>query len=89
MGTLDGKTGLIFGVANHKQHRLGDCAKLAAEGARLRLHLSGTDGAKCGKLTAANMPDAPVLPCDVQNDEELDAVFGGEVGANLRVGWIS
>ena len=34
------------------------------------------------KLTAANMPDAPVLPCDVQNDDELDAVFD-EVGATF------
>jgi enoyl-[acyl-carrier protein] reductase I len=34
------------------------------------------------KLTAANMPDAPVLPCDVQSDDELDAVFD-EVGKSF------
>ena len=34
------------------------------------------------KLTAANMPDAPVLPCDVQSDDELDTVFD-EVGKSF------
>ena len=65
MGTLDGKTGLIFGVANHNSIAWAIAQKLAAEGARLAFTYQGRMEQNVRKLTAANMPDAPVLPCDV------------------------
>jgi enoyl-[acyl-carrier protein] reductase I len=82
VGTLDGKTGLIFGVANHNSIAWAIAQKLAAEGARLAFTYQGRMEQNVRKLTAANMPDAPVLPCDVQNDEELDAVFD-QVGTDF------
>ncbi len=82
MGTLDGKTGLIFGVANHNSIAWAIAQKLVEEGARLAFTYQGRMEQNVRKLTAANMPDAPVLPCDVQSDEELDAVFD-EVGKSF------
>jgi enoyl-[acyl-carrier protein] reductase I len=82
VGTLDGKTGLIFGVANHNSIAWAIAQKLAEEGARLAFTYQGRMEQNVRKLTAANMPDAPVLPCDVQSDEELDTVFD-EVGKSF------
>jgi enoyl-[acyl-carrier protein] reductase I len=74
MGALDGKTALIFGVANHNSIAWAIAQKLAAEGARLAFTYQERMEQNVRKLTA-NMPGTPVLPCDVQNDQELDAVF--------------
>jgi enoyl-[acyl-carrier protein] reductase I len=82
VGTLDGKTGLIFGVANHNSIAWAIAQKLAEEGARLAFSYQGRMEQNVRKLTAANMPDAPVLPCDVQSDDELDTVFD-EVGKSF------
>jgi enoyl-[acyl-carrier protein] reductase I len=78
MGTLDGKTGLIFGVANHNSIAWAIAQKLAAQGARLAFAYQERMEQNVRKLTA-NMAGALVLPCDVQRDDELDAVFT-EVG---------
>lgn len=74
MGTLDGKTALIFGVANHNSIAWGIAQKLAAEGARLAFTYQERMEKNVRKLTAS-MPDSLVIPCDVQNDDELDAAF--------------
>jgi enoyl-[acyl-carrier protein] reductase I len=74
MGTLDGKTALIFGVANHNSIAWAIAEKLAAEGARLAFTYQERMEQNVRKLTAT-MPGSLVLPCDVQNDQELDAVF--------------
>jgi enoyl-[acyl-carrier protein] reductase I len=74
MGTLDGKTALIFGVANHNSIAWAIAQKLQAEGARLAFTYQERMEQNVRKLTAT-MPGALVMPCDVQNDQELDAVF--------------
>ena len=74
MGTLDGKTALIFGVANHNSVAWAIAQKLAAQGARLAFTYQGRMEQNVRKLTAG-MPDTLVLPCDVQSDDELDATF--------------
>jgi enoyl-[acyl-carrier protein] reductase I len=82
VGTLDGKTALIFGVANHNSIAWAIAQKLASEGARLAFTYQERMEQNVRKL-AANMPDALVLPCDVQRDDELDATFeqvGNEFG---------
>lgn len=81
MGTLDGKTGLIFGVANHNSIAWAIAQKLAAEGARLAFTFQGRMEQNVRKLTSAHMPDAPVLSCDVQSDDDLDAVFADVANA--------
>ncbi len=74
MGTLDGKTALIFGVANHNSIAWAIAQKLAEQGARLAFTYQERMEQNVRKLTA-NIPGTLVLPCDVQNDQELDAVF--------------
>ncbi len=74
MGTLDGKTALIFGVANHNSVAWAIAQKLAAEGARLAFTYQERMEQNVRKLTAS-FEDALVLPCDVQKDDELDATF--------------
>ncbi len=82
MGTLDGKTALIFGVANHNSIAWAIAQKLADEGARLAFTYQERMEQNVRKLTA-NMEGTLVLPCDVQRDDELDATFeqvGNEFG---------
>ena len=82
MGTLDNKTALIFGVANHNSIAWAIAQKLAAQGARLAFTYQERMEQNVRKLTAS-MPDSLVLPCDVENDQEMDAVFeqvGNEFG---------
>lgn len=74
MGTLDGKTALIFGVANHNSIAWAIAQKLAAEGARLAFTYQERMEQNVRKLTA-DMPGTLVLPCDVQKDDELDSAF--------------
>jgi enoyl-[acyl-carrier protein] reductase I len=79
---LDGKTALIFGVANHNSIAWAIAQKLAAEGARLAFTYQERMEQNVRRLTA-NMPGTLVLPCDVQRDDELDAAFeqvGSEFG---------
>src|SRR5258707_9527437 len=70
MGQLDGKTALIFGVANHNSVAWAIAEKLAAQGARLAFTYQERMEHNVRKLTA-NMEGALVLPCDVQKDDEL------------------
>lgn len=74
MGELDGKTALIFGVANHNSIAWAIAQKLAAQGARLAFTYQERMEQNVRKLTAS-MENALVLPCDVQSDSELDATF--------------
>jgi len=76
MGTLDGKTAAIFGVANHNSIAWAIAQKLAAEGARLAFTYQERMEKNVRKLTE-DIPNAVVLPCDVQNDDELDRAFEG------------
>lgn len=74
MGELDGKTAMIFGVANHNSIAWAIAQKLAAQGARLAFTYQERMEQNVRKLTA-NMDNALVIPCDVQKDDELDAAF--------------
>src|SRR5262249_8118267 len=74
MGPPAGQTALIFGVANHNSVAWAIAQKLAAEGARLAFTYQERMEHNVRKLTA-DMAGTLVLPCDVQQDAELDAVF--------------
>ena len=74
MPLLEGKTALIFGVANHRSIAWAIAQSLASEGARLALAYQERMEKYVREL-AAKIPDTIVLPCDVQNDAELDAAF--------------
>ncbi len=78
MPLLEGKTALIFGVANHRSIAWAIAQALAKEGARLALTYQDRME-KYVRDLAATIPGTLVLPCDVQNDEQLDTIFK-EVG---------
>lgn len=73
---LKDKFGIIFGVANHRSIAWA-CAQAAAEaGAKLAFTFQGDRlRENVEKLTAKEMPDSLILPCDVSNQTEVDAVF--------------
>ena len=85
MGQLDGKTGIVFGVANKRSIAWAIAQALAREGMRLAFTYQGERLKETVQaLTTASMPGALVLPCDVTNDAEIDAVFarvGEEFGS--------
>src|SRR5437667_2077651 len=74
MPLLEGKKALIFGIANHRSIGWAIAQALAGEGT----HLAFTYQERMEKYVrelAAKIPNTPVFPCDVQNDEQLDAAF--------------
>ena len=76
MGLLDGKLGIVFGVANKRSiawaiaqawHREGATLAFTYQGERLKDNveeLAGTFGA-----------DTLILPCDVSSDDQIRSVF--------------
>jgi enoyl-[acyl-carrier protein] reductase I len=76
MALLDGKTGIIFGVANKRSIAWAIAQALAREGMRLAFTYQGERLKESVEaLTTAAMPGALLVPCDVTNDGEIDAVF--------------
>jgi enoyl-[acyl-carrier protein] reductase I len=75
MGLLDGKTGLIFGVANKRSIAWAIAQTLSREGMRLAFTYQGDRLKESVDALAKTLPDSTILPCDVTNDSEIDAVF--------------
>jgi enoyl-[acyl-carrier protein] reductase I len=83
MSLLEGKTGIVFGVANKRSiawaiarawHNAGAKLAFTYQGERLKENveeLAGTFGA-----------DTLILPCDVTQDDQIDRVFA-EVGGKF------
>ena len=72
---LEGRTALIFGVANHRSIAWAIAQSLSAAGARLALPYQ-TRMEKFVRDLAATLPNNPLaMECDVQSDEELDRAF--------------
>ncbi|HEX4205149.1 MAG TPA: enoyl-ACP reductase [Ktedonobacteraceae bacterium] len=74
MGLLEGKKALVFGVANHRSIAWAISQALAAEGAQLALTYQERME-KDVRYLANKLPGTEVLPCDVQDDAQLDATF--------------
>ncbi|HEX7829239.1 MAG TPA: enoyl-ACP reductase [Thermoanaerobaculia bacterium] len=75
MGMLDGKTGIVFGVANKRSIAWAIAQALAREGMQLAFTYQGERlKDNVDELTSA-IPNAVVMPCDVTKDEEIDTVF--------------
>ena len=82
-GLLEGKTALIFGVANRRSIAWAIAQALAAEGATLAFTYQGERIEAGVRELAGSLGSTVVLPCDVTKDEDLDAVFeavGKELG---------
>jgi enoyl-[acyl-carrier protein] reductase I len=82
--TLDGKSGVIFGVANKRSIAWACARSLADAGVRLAVTYANERLEKSVRELAAELPGSIVLPCDVTSPEQIDGVFdaiGKEFGA--------
>ncbi len=86
MPLLEGKKALIFGVANHRSIAWAIAQSLAAEGAQLALAYQERME-KFVRDLAAKIPGTEVMPCDVQQDDQLDTAFAraGEIFGGLDI----
>ena len=75
MSNLAGKVGLIVGVANKRSLSWAIAQAAANAGATLILTYQGRFEEHVHELAATLSPKPLVLPLDVQNDAEIDAVF--------------
>ncbi|HJW42076.1 MAG TPA: enoyl-ACP reductase FabI [Rhizomicrobium sp.] len=72
---MQGKRGLVMGVANDHSIAWGIARVLAAQGAEIAFTYQGDAQAKRLKPLAQSIGSQIVLPADVENDSELDTVF--------------
>jgi enoyl-[acyl-carrier protein] reductase I len=72
---LEGKTGLVLGVANKRSIAWACAQSLAAAGMRLALTYQGERMEEGVRELAAELSGSLVLPCDVTQNESLDALF--------------
>jgi enoyl-[acyl-carrier protein] reductase I len=79
---MQGKRGLVMGVANDHSIAWGIARMLAAQGAEIAFTYQGDAQAKRLRPLAQSIGSQIVLPADVENDAELDAVF-----ARLKTDW--
>ena len=75
MSQLEGKTGLIVGVANKRSIAWAIAQAAAAAGARLAITYQGERLEENVRELAANLRDPLILPCDVADDGQIAAVF--------------
>jgi enoyl-[acyl-carrier protein] reductase I len=71
---LEGKHGLVLGVANKRSLAWGIAQAVHREGARLALTFQGERLEKNVRELAETLRDPLLLPCDVTRDEDLTAV---------------
>jgi len=76
---MQGKRGLIMGVANDHSIAWGTAKTLAAHGAKLAFTYQGEALGKRVKPLAASVKADLVLPCDVEDTATVDDVFA-EIG---------
>ena len=81
-GLMQGKRGLIMGVANERSIAWGISRTLAEHGATLAFTYQGEAVEKRVRPLAASVGSELVLPCDVTDAASMDAVFD-----RLRSDW--
>jgi enoyl-[acyl-carrier protein] reductase I len=76
MGTLmKGRRGLIMGVANERSLGWGIAAACAAQGAELAFTYQGEALEKRVRPLAASLGSGLLMPCEVTDDDSIDAAF--------------
>lgn len=75
MGLMDGKRGIIFGVANDMSIAWGIAQQLHAAGATLAFTYLNESLEKRVRPLAQSLGSELILPCDVASDEQIDATF--------------
>jgi enoyl-[acyl-carrier protein] reductase I len=79
---MAGKRGLVMGVANDHSIAWGIARSLAGQGGEVAFTYQGDAQAKRLKPLAASIGAKIILPCDVEDDAQIDAVF-----AELKKQW--
>ena len=76
MGLMDGKKGLIFGVANDRSLAWHIAEKLHEQGAALGFtHLPPPKMERRVRILAEPIGAKVILPCDVTDDDQIERVF--------------
>ncbi|MGR3572873.1 enoyl-ACP reductase FabI [Brevirhabdus sp.] len=76
-GLMDGKRGLIMGLANDKSIAWGIAKACAAQGAELAFSYQGEQLKKRVGPLAEQLGSDIVLPCDVGDEASIDLLFTG------------
>ena len=71
---LEGKLGLVLGIANKRSIAWAIAQAVSREGARLALTYQGERLEENVRELAGSLKDPLILPCDVARDEDLDAL---------------
>ena len=71
---LEGKLGLVLGIANKRSLAWGIAQSVAREGARLAVTYQGERLEENVRELAAGLENPVILFCDVTKDEDLDAL---------------
>jgi enoyl-[acyl-carrier protein] reductase I len=71
---LEGRNGLVLGIANKRSIAWGIAQSVSREGARLAVTYQGQRLEENVRELAENLKDPLILPCDVAKDEDLDAL---------------
>lgn len=74
-GLLAGKTGIIFGVAHKSSIAWAIAQALSNAGMRLAFTYQGERLEKNVRELAETLPNSVIVPCDVTDDAQVDAVF--------------
>lgn len=72
---LKDKVGMIFGVANKRSIAWACADACAAQGAKLAFTYQGDRLKENVEKLTKDMPDSLVVPCDVTNQDEVEAAF--------------
>src|SRR6478735_3493240 len=75
MALLEGKTGVVFGVANKRSIAWAIAQALSREGMRLAFTYQGDRLKESVEALSTTLPDSMLLPCDVTSDADIDSVF--------------
>jgi enoyl-[acyl-carrier protein] reductase I len=74
---LEGKHGLVLGIANKRSIAWGVAQSVARQGARLAVTYQGERLEENVRELAQGLKDPLILPCDVTKDADLDALAQG------------
>jgi enoyl-[acyl-carrier protein] reductase I len=72
---LDGKKGLVLGIANKRSLAWGIAQAVSREGAQLAVTYQGERLEENVRELAVSLKDPLILPCDVSRDEDLDVLM--------------
>lgn len=75
MALLEGKTGIVFGVANKRSIAWAIAQALSREGMRLAFTYQGERLKENVESLTSSIPGSLLVQCDVTNDAEVEAVY--------------